>query len=93
MLLLLCISGYVNDVKSVLFSARKEKRVEMLNKYLACQPPPLNTQFGEHLPKAEAVERQLQRKSNIAQLYPSGTALAEQRKGSVSPVKQCQFST
>ena len=34
------ISGYVNKVKDVLFSTSREKRMGMLKKYVACQPPP-----------------------------------------------------
>ena len=69
-----CILGYVQDIKEVLFSASKEERLQAPEKYTERQPPPLNTQFGERLPKAgaETVERQLQRKMNITQFYPPG---------------------
>ena len=70
-----CILGNAQDIKEVLFSASKEERLQALGKYTERQPPPLNTQFGERLPKAgaETVERQLQRKMNITQFYPPGT--------------------
>eukprot|EP00112_Aurelia_sp_Birch-Aquarium-sp1_P021023 Seg5555.2 transcript_id=Seg5555.2/GoldUCD/mRNA.D3Y31 product="hypothetical protein" protein_id=Seg5555.2/GoldUCD/D3Y31 len=62
--------AYVGDVKIELFSASDEERSQILTAYLERQPPPLNTQFGERLPKPEAIERQQQRKRNITQLYP-----------------------
>jgi hypothetical protein len=71
--LYLDILDYVNEVKNVLFTANNEKRAQALKKYVDRQPPPLNTQFGERLPKPVAIERQQQRKSNVTQFFPSGT--------------------
>ena len=67
-----CILGYVQDIKEVLFSASKEESLHALEKYAEREPLPLNTQFGERLPKAGAVQRQLKRKMNITQFYPPG---------------------
>ena len=67
--------AYVGDVKTELFSATDEERSNILALYLEGQPPPLNTQFGERLPKPEAIERQQQRKRNVTQLYPQGDLL------------------
>ena len=50
-----CILGYVQDIKEVLFSASKEESLHALEKYAEREPLPLNTQFGERLPKAGAV--------------------------------------
>ena len=46
---------YYSMFTEVLFSASKEESLHALEKYAEREPLPLNTQFGERLPKAGAV--------------------------------------
>ena len=63
-------------MQEILFSlSRKEMKVVLL-KYQKKTPKPLNSQFSEKLPKAEAVKKfQVNQKKGITPLFPPGTVL------------------
>ena len=69
-------SGYVKDIQSNLFGGNEDDMAVVMKKYRARQPAPVSSQFGERLPKAEAVERQLKRKGNVTVPCPSGMCIA-----------------
>lgn len=69
-----CLSGYVDEIKRLLFSIDKSQMHTMSTKYGDLVPPPLNTQFLDRLSKEEAVKRNnhKQKREKIT-LFPSGT--------------------
>ena len=52
----------------------KAAMAQVTAKYKAKTPQPLNTQFQDHLPKAEAVKHHEQRNLKETVLYPQGKA-------------------
>ena len=70
----LCCLGYVDDLKELLFSMPKAAMAQVTAKYKAKTPQPLNTQFEDRLPKAEAVKHHDKRNLKEAVLYPQGKA-------------------
>ena len=56
-----CLSGYVDEIKRLLFSIDKSQMHTMSTKYGDLVPPPLNTQFLDRLSKEEAVKRNNQK--------------------------------
>lgn len=45
--------GYVDEVKTVLFSATKEEMTQVLEKYIACRLEPLNKQLSGNCKEKE----------------------------------------
>ena len=51
-----CLSGYVDSLKKLLFTLPKSKLKEILARWAAKAPEPLNRQFPERLNKEEAIK-------------------------------------
>ncbi len=70
--------GYVDSLQEILFSLSRKEMKAVLSKYQKKTPKPLNSQFPEKLPKAEAVKKfQVDHKKSITQLFPPGTVLGQ----------------
>ena len=66
----LCCLGYVDDLKELLFSMPKAAMAQVTAKYKAKTTQPLNTQFQDRLPKAQAVKYHEKRNLKETVLYP-----------------------
>ncbi|CAB4010749.1 THAP domain-containing 3-like [Paramuricea clavata] len=67
------LSGYVGNIKEILFSKSEKEYNAIKKKYAAKVPPPLNTQFPDRTAKDESIKQQRKRKQKEAELFPSGT--------------------
>ena len=68
----LLFSGYVDEMRNLLFSLSKTALKAVSKKYKSMVPEPLNRQFPERVDKATAVQRHLKRKNAETPLYPQG---------------------
>lgn len=71
----LCFSGYVTEMKKLLFSVTKSALDKTYLKYAAKAPEPLTAQFTERSSKEQAVEAYRKRKDCAIQLFPTGTLI------------------
>lgn len=65
-------SGYVDDLKQLLFTLPLESLKEVNDRYKEKTPAPLNTQFEDRVTKEEAIKRHNSRKQMENILYPQG---------------------
>lgn len=79
--------SYVDDLKELLFSMPKAAMAQVTAKYKAKTPQPLNTQFEDRLPKAEAVKHHDKRNLKEAVLYPQAE---EQTKLKDACASECE---
>lgn len=70
-------TGYVQEIKELLFAMTKEKDMSQLKavyeKYSANVPESLSSQFPDRVTKPEAVQHHIERtQKETSKLYPSG---------------------
>lgn len=70
----ICLSGYVDEMRNLLFSLSRTAMAAISTKYKAMVPEPLNRQFPERVDKKTAVEQHLKRKNTETSLYPPGSS-------------------
>ena len=68
-----CIhSGYVDDIRKLLFSVSKCEMTETRKKYEGKAPDPLNSQYPNRRAREEAIEHQDERRQKTSVLFPPG---------------------
>lgn len=71
-MLTVTLAGYVENMRTLLFTLSQESLNKTLSEYKAKVPKPLNAQFPDRKSKAEAVEHYTHRKGMIVTLQPAG---------------------
>ena len=70
---MLIFTGYVDTMRKLLFTLPKSEMKEILERYSAKAPEPLNRQFPERKSKEEAVKGYRRKKQmKKTSLFPSG---------------------
>ena len=75
MVILCCNVDYVEQIKEVLLSMHTSDRSEIMEKYAKKVPESLTAQFSERREKSAAIQRQTERRSLQASMYPSSKYL------------------
>ena len=71
------IKGYVEDIKGLLFSMKKQDRDNIRVNYKAKIPDPLSQHLPERASKDTALRRHKARKELRTELFPSGKVITK----------------
>ena len=66
---------YVNSIKEVMIGTQKHELAATFAKYKQDAPESLTSQFENRRSREEAISHQMQRKSTVTQLFPSGMSI------------------